>query len=224
MRLPAPDDSHERRAGMGRYLGRRLRRAGYTELAATVDAATRAVKVAGRAWEDASDPLQDALADRDAADDDLDLTAQESRLALAARGIAAMRERPYTDIFHRGLDYYTVAPIDEEVSRYRELAERIAAHLPAEDPVRLDAIPRIEAGVAAFEAARMAVGKARTAVSIARTTLESAQDRLDETFEKTYGALVAQVGRRRAEAFFPRRHRHGAAAEEKPVDGGGAPA
>jgi hypothetical protein len=66
----------------------------------------------------------------------------------------------------------------------------------------------------------MAVGKARTAVSMARTTLESAQDRLDETFEKTYGALVAQVGRRRAEAFFPRRHRHGAA-DEKPVDGGG---
>ena len=83
MRLPPSTSVYTTFVRYGIYVGRRLRRAGYADLAASAEKATRAVRVTGRAWEDADDAIQSALADRDAADDELDDAAQSARNALA---------------------------------------------------------------------------------------------------------------------------------------------
>lgn len=55
-----------------RYVARRLRASGRLLLAAELQTGALGLRAAGRAWEDTEDALQDALADRDAADDTLD--------------------------------------------------------------------------------------------------------------------------------------------------------
>ncbi len=50
-----------------------------------------------------ADPIQDALADRDGFDDDLDEAAQASRLHLAARRLDAVKGAPYTLIYPDGV-------------------------------------------------------------------------------------------------------------------------
>ena len=98
-----------------RYVARRLRASGRLLLAAELQGQGMALRAKGRAWEDAEDALQDALADRDAADETLDGEAQTARSALAGRGITASKEEPYTLIFGEGIAYYTAATLDQEV-------------------------------------------------------------------------------------------------------------
>ena len=204
MQLPAATSSYQTRVRFGRYLARRLRRDKLGQLADDVSTVTNNLRHAGRAWEDADDAIQDALADRDAADDDLDLLAQETRMSLAGRGLSAAKEAPYTDIFPLGIGYYIAAPLDEEVKRYDELRKRLAEHLPAGDEVRKKAIKGIEPGLKAFESATKQLDAARTAESLAATQLAKATDAWTKQMEKAYGALVVEVGRSAAERFFPR--------------------
>ncbi|MFO0625039.1 MAG: hypothetical protein U0325_05430 [Polyangiales bacterium] len=103
---------------------------GRTDLATSVERSTLAARESGRAWEDADDAIQAALADRDAADDDLDPIAQSARTTRAGRGISAGREAPYTLIFPAGIGYYIAAPLDENTKRY-ELRARLEQNLPA---------------------------------------------------------------------------------------------
>lgn len=204
MQLPASTSSPQLRVRYGRYLARRLRRAKLTQLAADVTTVTNAVRQNARDWEDTDDGTQEALADRDGADDDLDITAKDARASLAGRSIQAATEPPYTLIFPLGIDYYTAAPLDEEVKRYGELSARLTEHLPVGDPVRVKAVPDIAAGITDFELGTKAVDAARTAESLASTRLAKATDAWEKQVEKTYGALVSQVGRARADSFFPR--------------------
>jgi hypothetical protein len=204
MRLPAATASYRQSVRFGRYLARRLRRAKYASFADDVAAATTAVRDAGRTWEDADDVIQDALADRDAADDALDATAKEARANLAGRSADAVKKPPFTQIFERGLGYYTAAPLAEETKRYGELEKRLAEHLPANDDVRKKSCKAIVAGCADFEAASKEVDDARTAESLAATKLAAAIDAWNMLMEKTYGALVAELGRAGAESFFPK--------------------
>src|SRR5262245_12408938 len=118
MQLPASTSSYQTRVRYGRYVARRLRRGKHTRLADEAITATSALREAGRAWDDTEDAAQDALADRDAADDDLDVAAQEARNSLAGRSLDAVKQEPYTNIFPQGIGYYTAAPLDEEVKRY----------------------------------------------------------------------------------------------------------
>lgn len=211
MQLPSTTSSYRTRVRFGLYVARRLRRAKLGQLAEDAAKVTRAVKEAGRSWDDTDDDIQGALADRDAADDDLDLIAQEARHALAGRSLAAAREAPYTDIFPDGVSYYTAAPLDEQVKRYAELKGRLAEHLPASDPVRKKAEKAIDAGLKDFVASAGEVDAARTAESLAATRLAKATDAWAKQMEKTYGALVGEVGRGAAERFFPRAQRKSAA-------------
>lgn len=204
MRLPAPSAHFSQRVRFGSYVARRVRRAKLITLAADIEKATTAVLTAGRALEDADKPIQDALADRDGFDDDLDEVAQNARAKLAGRSADAARTAPYTLIFPEGIGYYTAAPLDEEVRRYGELKQRLQEHLPAADDVLTTAIPAIDAGLAGFSGAVTALAKARTDESLASTRLEAATEAWEKQMEKTYGALVAEVGRARAERFFPR--------------------
>ena len=54
------------------------------------------------------------------------------------------------------------------------------------------------------EAAVKEVDAARTADALAATRLASATDAWTSLMEKTFGALVVEVGRAQAEKFFPR--------------------
>ncbi len=204
MQLPTTTSSYRTRVRYGRYLARRLRRAKQSSLAEDALSVTNKLRETGRSWDDADDTIQDALADRDAADDDLDTAAQEARNSLAGRSLGAAKEAPYTDIFPNGASYYTAAPLDEEVKRYSELKKRVTEHLPAADEVRKKVVKAIEAGLKDFEAAAKELDEARTAESLAATRLAKATDAWTKQMEKTYGALVADVGRAGAERFFPR--------------------
>jgi hypothetical protein len=215
MHLPKQGSAYAQRVEMGEYVAQRLHRAKLGELEAPVAQAAKAVEDAGRAWEDSQKAVRRAKADRDAADDDLDLTAQNGRLALASRGVSAMREPPYTLIFKEGIEYFTLAPLDQEVTRYRQLVDRLNAHLPADDPTRTAAVPAIQTGIEAFQAATGQLDAARSAVSLTRMALETAEDAFDRVLEKTYAALVDRFGRKAAERYFPRAHRR----QEEPADG-----
>ncbi|MFN7147402.1 MAG: hypothetical protein ACK4YP_26790, partial [Myxococcota bacterium] len=106
MRLP-PETAHYSHVNdYGRYVTRRLRRAQWKTMAADTENATAAVLIAGRAWDDAEGPIQDAIADRDAIDDELDDAAETARANLAGRTATATREAPYTMIFPGGISYY----------------------------------------------------------------------------------------------------------------------
>ena len=204
MQLPAITSSPQTRVRYGRYVARRLRRAKLTTLADDATSATNDLRTAARAWDDTDDATQEAIADRDAADDDLDVTAQEVRTSLAGRGINAAKEAPYTLIFPNGVSYYTAAPLDEETKRYGELAQRLTEHLPANDPARKKALKEIGPGIESFKAATASLEAARTAESLASTRVAKATDAWTKQMEKTYGALVSEVGRAQADLFFPR--------------------
>jgi hypothetical protein len=204
MRLPDSDAAYAERVRYGRYVGRRLRRAKRTVLATDVEAATVLVLQRGREWEDAAGPVQDARADRDAADDDLDDAAKLARVKLAGRGVDASRNAPYTQIFPEGIDYYTAAPLDQEVPRYGQLVSRLNEFLDASDDVRKDAVPVLTAGIAAFRSAAEAVEQALTAESLASTRLRNAKEAWDVLMTKVYGALLADAGKPAAERHFPK--------------------
>jgi hypothetical protein len=83
--------------------------------------------------------------------------------------------------------------------------------LPAGDDVRKTTVKAIAAGLKAFTAVADAVDSARTAESLASTKIAKAIDAWEKQMEKTYGALVSELGRAAAERFFPRAPRRGAA-------------
>ncbi len=224
MRLPSESSAPAERVSFGRYVLTRLKRAKYDDLAVPVDVATRDVKAAARSWEDAAEPIQEAIALRDAADDTLDDTAQQARLTLSSRSLDATQQAPYTAIFPKGIDYYISAGLPDEAQRYTELTERLEKNLAGNDDVRVATVPVIAAGVKEFSTAMENVAKARTAEALAKTHLDAAEEAWGMLMERTYGALVSRVGRKKAERFFPRRKR--AQEEETPVGGvpvGGTP-
>jgi hypothetical protein len=204
MRLPTPSAHFSHRVRFGNYVARRLRRARMLPLSADVEKTTALILTTGRAVEDADKPIQDAMADRDAFDDDLDEAAQASRLKLAARSNDAVKSAPYTRIYPDGLPYYTAAPLDQEVARYGELQGRLEEHLPAGDEVRTETVAAIKAGVDGFSGAMAALTAARTAESLASTRLTAATEAWEKQIEKVYAALVNDVGRAKADRFFPR--------------------
>lgn len=213
MQLPASAAHYSSRIRFGRYVARRLKRARLTSFANDATKATAAVLAAGRAAEDAEGPVQDAMADRDATDSDLDASAQDARVKLAGRSADAVTKAPYTQIFPDGVGFYVAAPLDEQDARYSLLSQRLATHLPANDKVRTATITAITAGLADFATATKELTMARNASSIADAHLGTAEDAWEKQMEKTYGALVVDIGRAAADKFFPK-----AKAKTKKVD------
>jgi flagellin-specific chaperone FliS len=207
MQVPAEGAAFTRRVSFGRYVLTRLKRAKLSNLAEPVEKKNAQVKSAGRAWEDADELIQDSLANRDAADDALDTTAQDLRFALAGRSRQAAKESPYLDIFYKGIEYYTAAPLDEEVNRYQELITRLEAHLPKEDASRQEVVPILQGQIKDFQEAEASVASARTQDALARTSLLSLQDAWDDLMEKTHAALVQKFDKAKAEKFFPKINR-----------------
>jgi hypothetical protein len=204
MRLPQPTATYTTFVRYGLYVVRRLRRAGKDSLAVGVEKVTRSARTLGRAWEDADDAIQAALADRDAVDDELDEATQTARNTLAGRGTRADREEPYTLIFADGIGYYIAAPLDESARRYGELKRRLEENLPASDPARRAAVAAITRGLKDFEAANKALDEAQSEEHIAGTRARNALRALERQLEKTYGALMTEHGKAFAERFFPK--------------------
>lgn len=222
MRLPSDTAGFMSRVAYGWYVWQRLVRAGATDLALTANTVNQALLAAGRRLEDLQLPEMEAIANRDADDDDLDETAQHIRLQLASRSLGASRERPYVEIFPQGIEHYISATLSMQSTRYAELVERTVAHLPETDPVRVVELPKLEAGIARWEQSAAAVGAARNTIAIARTARDNAVEDWKISMERVYGGLEERFGKKKAERFFPRtgRKRTVAAAEPAPENGG----
>jgi len=204
MQLPKDSAAPGVRVRYGRYTIRRLRRRGHDALADDLSAVTSALKAAARAREDAEESAEDARADRDAADESLDLVAQEARNTLAGRSLDAAKTSPYTELFPEGIGHYTAAALDAQEARYKQLRARAEAHLAKDDAVRKALLTGIDKGLDAWRAGRSAVDDALNDVAQAEVALAKATDAWTRQVEKTYGALVQSVGRTRAEAYFRR--------------------
>ena len=204
MKFPQENAGYPLVVKFARYTARKLRTSGRTEMANDIASMALGLRAKGRIWEDAEDAVQDALADRDSADDALDAMAQEGRNTLAGRSVSAAREEPYTLIYPDGIGYYIAAPQDAEVARYRELMLRIESHLPDGDVVLAQTSEGVTTGLAAFSAGVAALDETETTKLLARTELERANRNLRRQLEKTYGVLVVELGKMRAERFFPK--------------------
>lgn len=210
MQLPGATSHYNQLIRAGRYTIRRCRRAKLETLASDLDKATLLVRDTGRAVEDAGGPVQDAIADRTAADDDLDDVAKTGRAKLAGRSVDATRKAPYTAIYPNGIGYYTAAPLDQEELRYTELMQRLTTHLSDTDEVRVQSVPAIEAGLALFKEGSADLIKARNAEALAKTAHAAAREAWETLMEKTWGHLVTQLGKDKAERFFLRVRRSAA--------------
>jgi hypothetical protein len=85
--------------------------------------------------------------------------------------------------------------------------------------MRIKTVAAVDAGIEGFRGVVDALTKARTAESLAATRLTAATESWEKQVEKTYGALVAELGRIKAERFFPRVR--GKKTEVAGADGGG---
>ena len=202
MQLPYKSAAYPHRVAYSTYVERRLRRDGFDALAEQVRQARTSLLTLGRAWEDAALPIQEALADRDAADDALDNFAQQLRFELAGRALNATLVAPYTQIFPDTLKYYTSANLDEQVARYAELKTRLTTYLPAEDPL-LAKVPTLDTLLSGWTSACTSLDQARTQESMARDQLEASTQSWETLMQQVYGELVAARGKKGAEAFFP---------------------
>lgn len=204
MQLPPENAHYSQRVDFGTYVVRRLKRAKFTALATDAELATSVVKSKGRLWEDAKGPVQDALADRDAADDNLDDHAKNLRNSLAGRSVPAITEAPYKNIFPQGIGYYTAARLEDQMSRYTEFGQRVGAHLPDNDALKQPALSANSQGLSDFGAASTALTQARVQETMAKTELDATEESWNRLMEKIYGLLLSELGRKAAERFFPR--------------------
>ena len=99
---------------------------------------------------------------------------------------------------------------------------RLKEHLPEDDEVRAASLPAIAAGLDAFTTATTTLDKARTDESLAATRLDAATEAWERQMEKIYGALTQDLGRMKADRFFPkvRAKKKGGAASETVGDEG----
>ena len=204
MQLPHDNAHYSIRVEFGTYVVRRLKRAQFTTLAADAALATSDLKTKGRAWEDSAEPIQNAMADRDGADDDLDDNAQHARANLGGRSVSAAKEAPYTLIFPQGIGYYTAARLEDEVGRYTEFGARVSAHLPDGDSIKTPTLQANTQGIADFQAGTATLQQAALQRSMLRTGLLQAVEAWNKLMEKIYGLLVAELGKKAAERFFPK--------------------
>jgi len=86
---------------------------------------------------------------------------------------------------------------------YKQLRERIQENLAADDVLRTDLVPRLEATLAIHAQAETALEDVRNTAQLSREGLENAPAGWGELIEKTYGARVSMLGQEQAEECFP---------------------
>lgn len=205
MYLPSAKSSWTIHVRFGSYVARRLRTAQLNDLTEAVKAASLKAQELGRLCEDASSVVQESIADRDAADQLLDGCVREVRRKLIARSNNAEKEAPYTLIIPDGLRWYIAAPVDEKLSRYKQLRDRLTSYLAEDDQVRVEVVPRLSAALDSCAQAVQHLEDSRNAETRSRDTLDLGLSEWRSLMDRTYGALVNMYGRSGAEAFFPNR-------------------
>lgn len=134
---------------------------------------------------------------------------------------ARRRLHPKSISSPRGIRWYAVAPLAEQVNRYSELVARLEKHLDADDAVRVRAVERLQAGIEAYTTIVDGLTAAWRNQALAATDVDSAEEAFDLLVERTHGSLIAQFGRRDARRFFPPASR--SAAAEAPDESEDAP-
>lgn len=203
MFLPKSSSAH-RRYLFGRYVARRVARAGFSDLLVQVNAVNAALLSTWRQCQDALVPVEEATADRDVVDEGLDLTVRLVRKDLGSRSIRAEREAPYTLVFPNGIEEYVSARLGQQVAAYQLLCSRMVAHLGATDPVCVSAIPDVQRRLVSWTEAVAMTDMANQARDIARTRLAVAVAEWEKAITAVYGLLLARVGKDEARRFFPK--------------------
>lgn len=203
MRLPQKSASVSLRLSYGRYVARRLRRAKLSPEETEVRTLSDQLSAAEQAESALEEEFSSLLADRDAADDDLDDITKRHRQAIEGRSTNANKERPYTDIYPDGVAWYTASPLAEQASRYELLARRYGEFLPDGDPVRAEA-GIITQGLAAWKDAAAAIDKAELDIAMARAKTRKAIDAWEEGLTRLYFRLGERFGKAQAERYFPK--------------------
>lgn len=203
MRQPPLESAFFRYVLYARYLIYRLKRAGRTDDANLIATLLARVKTLGRAWEDATEPVQDYKAERDIADGALDHMARAILHVLSGRSLNARKESPVMDIYPEGLRPYTHATLEDEAATYRLLHSRMGTYLPADDPLRASEMPALLDAITVWEKASTALSERRNEETLARQALDSSVAELRASVESVYGRLIADLGKKQAEPFFP---------------------
>ncbi len=202
------------------YVARSLDVAGRREQAARIKTAARKARDFHRAVEDQAILVFESKAERDFADRGGDTVIRDFRHGLNARSRDAIKQAPSTRIFPDGLEYYTGAPISEQVERYAELKERVETHLAEDDPLRAPFLAALDEALTAFQAAQSLLRSERRKLSELRLDLREAREDLARMLERTWGALVADLGKEAADGFFPAAD----SGDDEKDEEGGAPA
>lgn len=202
MQLPQEGSALNQYRRCSMFTARRLRVVGRVQQATDAIAMWKALRDASMALDDAEDPLMEAFADRDTADLMLDPVVEETSRGLGSRSAKGKTTAPWTDIFPDTAGYYTASPTGEQESRYRLFGDRLVKFLPADDPVRVKAVPLIAAGLEKWIAAEKAVGKATVDVDAARSRRDHAEEAWRTFMDKLYASLRADLGKDEAETFF----------------------
>ena len=204
MRLPPESAAFDRRVSYGRYVARRLRRHGSIQAADDLNQHNTELRQLGRAWEDLDDNIQEALAERDAANDEIAGTVRQLRHSLASRFLGADKQDPYRRIFPDGIAYYLAAPWPQRRARYLSLVWRLQGDLPEEHPDRAAYVQPLTEQIAALRETESALEDAYRQKEGAAFDLDRAKARWDREMEKVYAALLQQMSRAEVEAFFPK--------------------
>ncbi len=202
--LPASAAPH-RHVSYARYVARTLSKRRKTEQARRLRAAADTVQSKARAVEDQEALVFELRADRDLGDQDLDRGAKGFRHKYAGQDLEVAKQATYQRIFPDGIAYYTAAGLDEQVPRYTQLRERIATHLPDDEPLKAPTLAAIDAGLAAWKEAVGALNTAQRTLDELKADLEQAEAELGRLIEKTWGALIDEEGEEAARTYFPRR-------------------
>lgn len=203
MRLPQKSASVSLRLSYGRYLARRLRRAKLSAEEAEVRALSDQMHAAEQAESALEEEVSSLMADRDAADDELDDVTKRHRQAIEGRSTNANKERPYRDIYPDGVAWYTASPLAEQAARYDLLVRRYSEFLPDGDPVRAEA-GLITQGLAAWKEAAAAIEKAELDIAMARAKTRQAVATWEEGLTRLYFRLGERLGKLQTERFFPK--------------------
>lgn len=203
MQTPSPSSRWTSHVAFARYVARRLLQSGHGAMATSARAAADAVQAAGSALDDARFNTQDAIADRDGADETLDEAGRDLRHGLASESRDAVKQAPYTAVFPEGIEHVTAAPLDQQVARYSELRARVETHLPAKHPLRKRSLDALSRGLAQWDRAVTALNAARSAEALKSTALVAAIDAFDRQMVRIYGTLLAEQGARVGGALLP---------------------
>lgn len=209
MQLPDAKASPEEHRKFSRSVLRRLRRAKMDARAETIVRDLVAMQAKVETLSSAEDAYADALDDRDLVDGEADEQVQQAALSIRSRSPNAAKEEPYTLVLPDGVDAVLDLPVPGIAAGLRGFARRLAANLSVGDPA-LFVIPTIEKLAGDYEQARAVAEDAEVSLANASASVDASKTHLRRTLERTYGELVAELGRKKAERFFPRSRRKAA--------------